>query len=409
MSEPLFADLNGSNCLVGGMAAISFSSTEDINADYAMATAVCMGGEQTKGSEVEVVIGGVSLGEWVIDDWRIVQSGPETWRRPQGGTWGHIPMVQMTLRRKGWLEARATLSKSVLGSDRYPPKFCTADHYEELREDAQERVNNKEIHYTQMLKELGSWIVVNSGREIIQWICGLVGLSVTFRSACDCVAPEYLPVSKTAMAACREVASWSGGDCYLARDGSLIVYDFNEVFNRGQRCPTPVIVTKEEWGENIAYVNQCTVVGSGPVRYWEPPEPPHWRPPGGDPTIPAYDPGYPGYWRTGAVRAVEVTESYADGFPTVEQRIEINEYDITPAVASKIAKSVLAKAALASYYVSYTGPGMGSQTYEPVNSACFAVKHNLTWNGTAYRYFVIIEGSRATVPFGGGTSTTGWW
>lgn len=408
MPEPLFADLNGSNCLVGDMTAVSFSSTEDIHADYAMATAVCKGGEQTKGTELEAIIGGSSVGEWVIDDWRIVESGPETWRRPQGGTYGHIPLVHLALRRKGWLQARATLSKSLLGSDRYPPKFCSAEHFEELREDARERAFNGEIHWAQVARELGPWIVVTSGKEIISHLCALVGLPVSFRAACDCVAPEYLPVSKSVMAACREVASWSGADCYLARDGGLVIYDFNEVFNRGQQVPTPQIVTKLEYGESIPYVNQCTVVGSGPYRYWVPPEPPHFRTPGGNPNIPPYDPGRPGYWRYGAVKAVEVTETVPDGFPVVEQRIEINEYDITPAVASRIAKAVLSKAQLAAVYVSYTGPGMGSQTYEPVKSGCFSVKHQLSWNGGAYRYFVTIEGTRAIVPFSG-DSVGGWW
>jgi len=408
MSEPLFADLNGSNCLVGGLTAISFSASEDIHTDYAMATAVCKGGEQTKGSVVEAVIGGESVGEWVIDDWRLVYSGTETWRRPQGGSYGHISLVQMTLRRKGWLQARATLSRSLLGSDRYPPKFCSTDHFEDLRDDAKARAAAGEIHYAQMLRELGAWIVVSSGKDIISYLCGLVGLSVTFRSSCDCVAPEYLPVTKSVMAACREVASWSGGDCYLARDGTLIVYDFNEVFNRGQQVPVPQVVTKIEYGENIPYINQCTVVGSGPSRYWVPPEPPHFRPPGGNPNIPPFDPGHAGYWRYGSVRGVEVTETFSDGLPTVEQRVEINEYDINPSVASKLAKSILAKAVLAAYYVSYMGPGMGSQSCEPVNSACFAVKHSLTWNGSAYRYFVTIEGCRAVASFST-EAPDGWW
>ncbi|MBN1630657.1 MAG: hypothetical protein JW990_12900, partial [Thermoleophilia bacterium] len=147
MSTPLFADLTGANCLVGGMTAVSFASTEDINADYAMATAVCRGGEQAKGTDLEAVIGGASLGEWTIDDWKIVQSGPETWRCPAGGSWGHIDLVHLTLRRKGWLQARSTISKSLLGADHYPPKYCTVDHYEELRVEAQERARNKEIHY----------------------------------------------------------------------------------------------------------------------------------------------------------------------------------------------------------------------------------------------------------------------
>lgn len=408
MSEPLFADFNGSNCLVGGMTAVSFSSTEDINADYAMATAVCKGGEQTKGAEVEAIIGGASLGSWVIDDWRIVASGPETWRRPQGGSYGHISLVHLTLRRKGWLQARSTLSKSLLGSDRYPPMFCSAEHYEDLRDDAMERARNGDIHYAQAYRELGSWIVVSSGQEIISHLCGLAGLAVSFRASCGCVAPEYLPVSKSIMAACREVASWSGADCYLARDGTLIVYDFNEVFNRGQRQPQPSIVTKIEYGENIPYINQCTVVGRGTYRYWVPPTPPRIRPPGGNPLLPSYVPGRPGYWRYGASKAVEVTITVPDGLPIVEQRIEINEYEITPSVASMIAKAVLGKAALAAYYASYTGPGMGCQGYEPVNSACFAVKNQLTWNGTAYRYFATIEGTRAVVPFTE-ESNSGWW
>ena len=71
-------------------------------------------------------------------------------------------------------------------------------------------------------------------------------------------------------------------------------------------------------------------------------------------------------------------------------------------------RRVAVQAAMAAAFVSYTGPGMGCQGYEPVNSCCFAVKHSLTWNGNAYRYFVTIEGSRATAQFSG-ASVGGWW
>ncbi len=415
MTQTFFEDLNGSNCTVGGQTIISLSVTESMDADYATASAVCIatGGGHAKGAEVEIVEGGIPTGLWVVDSWTTRVSGPETWRAKQGEAYAHIPFLTYTLRRRGYKEARATLSKSLLGSDHYPPKFCTTAHFGDLRDDANERRTNGELSLSQYNNELGSWIQVGSGSDIIDWICGKVGLSVTYMADLSCCAPEYLPVSKSVMAACREVASWAGADCYLARDGTLLVYDFNEQFNRGASVPQPTTVTKVEEKDSLFPISQCTVVGSGPAKYWVPAHPGHPRPPGGNPNIPAYDPPRPGYWETGnTIRAVEVTVTVPDGdCSIIEQRVEINEYYISPSIAEKIAQVTLAKAILGGTTVSLQGPAEGMQAVEPVLGQCFSVQRSLTWTGKAYRYLITIDGPRIQVNFPGPETdpSTPWW
>jgi hypothetical protein len=319
-------------------------------------------------------------------------------------------MVSYTLRRSGYLQARTTLSRSLLGSEHYPPKFVTRDRYQDIRTDLYAKEANGEISSWDRRKQLGSYIQVANARGIIAWIAGAVGLGITYGSSLDACADEYTPVSKSAIAAIKEVAGWSGADCYLTRSGTLLVYDFNEKFNRGQSTPQPATVVAIEEKAAIFPINQVTVVGSGYAKYWVPAVPGRLRPPGGNPNLPEYDPGRPGYLKTGERRkAVEVTESVGDVAPVVEQRIEINEYPINPALALKLAQATLGKAVLSSATATFDGPATGSCGIEPVLSKVFSVRRTLNWNGTAYRHLITIVGPRVTINFPGGESTGGWW
>ena len=100
--------LTGANCTLGGQALISLSATEDVDADYATATAVCIaeGGAHAAGETVQTVEAGVSTGYWVVEDPMTLKSGEKTWRRKNGAGFAHIPWVTYRLRRQGYHEAR---------------------------------------------------------------------------------------------------------------------------------------------------------------------------------------------------------------------------------------------------------------------------------------------------------------
>jgi hypothetical protein len=90
--------------------------SEDVDADYDTASVVTLGpdGLFAIGSVLETVEGGVSTGRWEVEDPVQSVSGEKTWRRREGSAgYAHIPLCSYKLRRKGYMAARATLSRGV--------------------------------------------------------------------------------------------------------------------------------------------------------------------------------------------------------------------------------------------------------------------------------------------------------
>ena len=94
---------------------------------------------------------------------------------------------------------------------------------------------------------------------------------------------------------------------------------------------------------------------------------------------------------------------------TVEQRIEINQYPINPAIAQGIARQMLTKAYLHANTQTLQGPAEGAQAFEPIAHKLFSVTRTLDWNGTAYRYMCTLTGTTASIPWGATASDYGWW
>jgi len=408
-----FESLTGANCTVGGQTILSLSVTEDMSADYATATAICLapGGPWPQGSHVETVEGGVSTGLWCITEAGGRYSGRDTWRRRAGdAVYRHLPFVSYQMKRAGYQQARSTISKRYVGKDKYPPKFATRDHLEQVKEELAARKDAGEIDGFQYRSELGSYIPVGGAKDIINHIARWVDLPIVYRASLPCCAGLYEPVSKPAMTAIKEIASWSGADCYLDRRGRLVVYDFDEVFNRGGWMPKPRSITEMEHSESLCEVTQVTVVGSGYGAYEIPATPGHFRPPGGNPNIPQWVEARPAQKVKGTtLKAVEETADLPGQGVTVEQRIEINQYPINPAIAQGIARQMLTKAYLHANTQTLQGPAEGAQAFEPIAHKLFSVTRTLDWNGTAYRYMCTLTGTTASIPWGATASDYGWW
>jgi len=407
-----FESLTGANCTVGGQSIISLTVTEDMEADYDTASAICLapGGVHARGAQVQTIEGGVSTGYWVVDDAAAITSGSRTWRRRQGEyAPAHLPLVSYRLRRKGYLEARATLSKSTLGADNYPPKFCTRHRMGEINDDITARVKAGELTYLRAAQERGSWRQVAGAADIIRTVCGWVRLPVSFRVNLGACAEEYLPVGKSALAVCKEVASWSAASCHLDRGGTLVVYDWQQVYGQGSPIPLPPSLVECEEHQALASPTQVTVVGKGyrGKVVERPAEPGHWSASGR-----VWHPAQPAVREVvGRVEtAVEVTESIgAPGGRHVEERIEINHYPLDPQLAQAIARERLSRAELLALSGTYEGPAEGCQSYTPVTHRIFNLSRTLTWTGQAYRYEISITGPRAVMTWGDILDDTGWW
>lgn len=391
-----FGNLTGANCTLGGQAIISLQATEDIDADYDTASAVCLApsGPHAKGAIVQTVEGGVSTGYWHIDEARSIRSGERTWRkRSSTGAWGHLPLYAYRLRRKGYLAARSTLTPSNIGGDNFPPKFMPQAEYDSLRMDLFTQLSQGILGYWEYLATLESWRPVGGAADIVRTICGWVGLPVSFACSLPVCAPEYIPTGKPAIAAVREVASWSGASCYLNRSGTLVVYDWLNTYSRGGgTVPRPASVLSEEIQDSVYSANTVTVIGT--ERYWAA-TPGTW-----DPETASFVGGGWG-WQT---RAVEVTEgiAMATNERPVEERMEIRDYPITVELATKLARERLARIALAAGAGHWRGPAEGSQTITPITSHVFEVSRTLEWTGHGYRYEIEITGPTADISWGGG-------
>lgn len=386
-------NLNGGNCQVGGQSIISLSVTEDIDADYDTASAVCLapGGPHAKGTIVQTVEGGEGTGYWHIGDVTTIRSGERTWRSTGGGAFEHLPLVQYQLRRKNWLNARATISPLVIGRDNFPPKWVPYGDYLNYQIAAINDITAGKLTWDQYRAELAGMRPVGSAEDIIRQICAWVNLPVAFYCSLPNLAPEYSPVNKPAITACKEVAAWSGASCYLNRDGTLCVYDWYETFARGGGgIPMPAVVLGSETHDAIPDINAVTVVGSR--RYWA--------------TIPStwvIDPqtkrgsfvGAGWGYKTEAVEYTEVFARAANEW-AVEERIEISDYYLTPEIAAKIGRERLARVVLHAGTGTYRGPAEGSQSYCPLDYHCFEVSRQLEWDGSKYRYEIEITGPQST-------------
>ena len=410
-----FEGLTGANCTLGGQTIISLSATEDMDADYATASAVCLApnGKHARGSVVQSVEGGASTGYWEVEDPVELRSGERTWRRKAGeASYRHLPLASYRLRRKNYKVTRGTLSKATVGASNFPPKFCTWERWNDLNTELNQKVKDGELDFFAARREARSYHVVAGPTDIIATCCRWFGMQVYYLARLEACPPEYTPVAKTLMIVVKEVAGWSGASVYLNRLGNFVVYDWREVYNRGGSVPQPRAVMEKEEHDGLYPFTQCTVIGKGRGRYWVPPEPGRFRPPGANPDIPQYVPPRAGYWRIlDTIYPVEVTSTaaLASGEKHVEQRIEINDYEIHPTLAGRLAGLQVARAMLMAATVTYKGPAEGSQAVNPVDYKVFTVQRNLEWTGTAYRYFIEITGPRWNVDNGGGTSVNGWW
>lgn len=394
MGQTFSHNLNGSNCHLSGQALISLQVTEDLNADYDTASAVCLapGGPHAKGSLVQTVEGGTSTGWWHVDDAVSIRSGKRTWRmRCDTGARGHLPLYEYRLRRKGWLAARSTISPGNIGSENFPPRFCPQDAYSAMTTDAFQAVSRGELSWDEYWKVTAGWRPVGGAADVIRTLCGWASLSVSFRCSLPVMAPEYQPVGTTIIAACKEVAGWSGASCYLNRNGTLVVYDWSDTFARpGRSVPMPAAVLDEELHDAIYQANAVCVVGT--ERFWQA-TPGTWNP-----TTRSFEGGGFGY----GTRAVEATEylARAQNERVVEERIEIGDYFITQELARNLARERLSRIALDASLGRWEGPAEGSQAYRPIDYHCFEVSRSLEWTGTFYRYEIEIVGPQAFVSWG---------
>ena len=407
-----FESLTGANCTVGGQTIISLTATEDMEADYDTASAICLapGGIHDRGTQVQTVEGGVSTGLWITDDAAWIYSGRKTWRRRSGtDAYTHLPLVSYRLRRKGYLQARATISRATLGTDNYPPKFCTQQRMYEINQEINARIKAGELTYYAANRERGTWRPVAGAADIIRTVCGWVGLPVSFRVNLKACAEEYMPVGKTALAVCKEVASWSGASCHLNRSGTLVVYDWQQVYGQASSVPMPQSLLEIEEHQAVPSPTQVTVVGKGykGVVVDRPAKPAGWSPSG------IWRPAQPAatYISGRHEKAVEVTESIGvpGGGRHVEERIEINNYPLDPQLAQAIARERLARAELQALSGTYQGPAEGCQSYAPITHRIFSVTRTLNWTGSAYRYEITICGPRATMSWGSILDDSGWW
>jgi hypothetical protein len=383
-------NLNGSNCTVGGQTIISLSATEDIDADYDTASAVCLapGGPHAKGAIVQTKEGGVSTGYWHIDEVVTPRSGQRTWRSTGGAAFDHLPLYQYRMRRKGWLAARATLGPMVLGRENFPPRWVPFISYQNMVAAMTTAIGAGSLTWQELWATTAGMRPVGSAEDIIRQICAWVGLPVTFKCQLPVLAPEYSPVNKPAISALREVASWSGASVMLNRNGTIVIYDWQDTFSRGgSTVPMPAALLESEEHDAIPSVNAVTVVGTD--RWWAA-QPATWN----TETM-SFDGGGFGW----ATAAVEVTESIAraDNEWPVEQRIEISDYFITPDLARRLAREQLSRAALEAGVGNYRGPAEGSQAICPVTSHCFSVSRSLEWDGSKYRYEIDITGPRSSI------------
>jgi hypothetical protein len=374
------AGLTGANCTLGGQALISLSATEDIDADYATATAVCIaeGGAHAAGATVETVEAGVSTGYWVVEDPMTLKSGEKTWRRKNGAGFAHIPWVTYRLRRKGYHEARASLSRANLGSDSFPPKFWSTDYWWRTNNQLVTQMQRGEIDVWEYQRRMAGSRVVATGSDIIRQLCALMGLAVEFAAQCPVIVDEYLPVNKPLITAVKEVASWSGCSVYLTRTGVLKVFDFAESYGRGGGIPTPAAVLEWEHHDSLYPVTHVTVVGehydwSTVFMGFDQPFLSQWQ------------------WQRQTI-PIEWTESVAmaTGMKAVEERIELREYSVTPLLAQKVARERLTRAVLGSGTVRTRGPADGCQSIQPLSSRVFSVTRSLEWGGDGYRYDIDI-------------------
>lgn len=386
-------NLNGSNCHLSGQAFISLQVSEDLDADYDTASAVCLApdGPHSKGEIVRTVEGGVSTGYWHVDAVVRRRSGERTWRtRCDTGARGHLPLYEYRLRRSGWLAARSTISAANIGADNFPPKFCDQGSYDRMMQDASQAVSRGEITEWEYWNIARGWRPVGSAPDIIRTLCGWVGLPVSFRCSLPVIAPEYIPVGKPIITACKEVASWSGASCYLNRSGTLVIYDWLETFARGGRTvPMPAAVLEDELHDAIYSTNSVTVIGT--ERFWA------FTPSTWNNETRTFDGGGFGW----ATRAVEVTASLemATNERQVEERIEVSDYFITCDVATWLAWSRLGRVALEAAIGRWRGPAEGSQAYCPLDYHAFEVTRTLEWTGKFYRYEIEIAGPQSFLSF----------
>ena len=397
MGQTFSKNLTGANCQLGGQAIISLSVSEDVEADYATASATCLApsGPHSKGAVVTSVEGGVSTGQWEVDDPVRLRSGDRTWRRRAGeGHYRHLPLVHYKLRRRGYNRCRSTLSASNIGQDHFPPKFCTLGRFAEITNELLAKRLAGEIHSAELERIRRSWHPVYNAGDIISTMCSWVGQPVAFWcSLSGPCAPEYQPIGKPLIAACKEVAAWSGASLYLDRTGTLIVYDFAHQYGRaGGGVPMPRAVLAEELHDGLYGTNVVTVVGwgyTGPYVY----------------------PSSLFATRERKTAAVEWSEglSRAQGERAVEERIEIREYPITPTLAQKIARERLTRIALSAGAGSWRGPAEGSESYSPLTHRVFAVDRTLEWDGSKYKYEIELTGPRSSLSWGGSVSSEGWW
>lgn len=420
------------SCTLGGQPIVSLTVTESADADYDTASCVTVGSAGGKGDVVESIEAAVSTGYWEVEDRVLMYSDRTLKWDPDTGEPFHLPLVSYSLRRKGYMAARATISRDMVAGS-YPPRFCSSDYYWALvpvlanrifaamgalgvaaDADAQAAARAAlTAAVTDQTNRLGALRPVGAPSEIVAAICSWVGLSVTGASLLTAMPNEYTPAGKTVITALKEIAGWSGCSVRLHRSGALEIYNWSTAFGGGS-APHPANVFSEEQHDGLYPTNQFTVVGTsysgGTLGQWDhSTTPPTWVP---------WDPTTGTVANPEAISAVESTAKIqaADGEYCVEERVEVKDYNITSALAQSLARGRAARVLLAASIVRRSGPGLGSQTYTPVTHRLFSVSRSLEWTGSKYRYTVTMDAPSGsldsiettdvgTVSGGGGTTT----
>jgi len=223
-----------------------------------------------------------------------------------------------------------------------------------------------------------------TGGDVIRHMCGLMGLPVTFLAQCPTMVDEYIPIGKPLITAVKEVASWSGCSVYLGRDGTLVIYDFVAAY--GGSAPHPGIVLEEETHDALYSYTFVTVVGEHVS--WD--------------NVMVITPGPLFPITTSELQKTTVPVEWSEGIAAapgtkhIEERIEVREYSLTPAMAQQMARERLTRIAFAAGTTIRRGYADGCQSIQPLYSQALSVTRNLEQSEGAFKYTIDI-----TAPWSG--------
>jgi hypothetical protein len=412
---------SGANCTLGGQTLINWLATESVDSDYDTASAITIGpaGPFPKGTSLRSIEGGVDTGGWVVEDASKELDGSRTWRSKSGSAMAHIPLVSYSLRRVGYLQARTTLSEDCVGRGAYPPQFCTPDYMTYTILGGQPLTDGSGGTSPGLLTDLAagkidqptvwarkqSWQVVTGAQDMILQIAALAKVNVNFQVGLPGCASNYAPADKPALTAIKEIAAWSGASCWLDHEGVIQVFGWEQAF-AGVCQARPGYVLTSETHQNLYSPTHVTVVGTMQGQTWVPPTQGRWVSgrvdPDGTVIPPRYEPPRAGYSAPAGPptpQCVVVALACPEATYPVNERIQIQDYNITINLAAAMAKERLAYVHLMATASKWSGPGEGHQSLHPLTQNILEVTRRLDWSGSYYKYTLDITGATGPPAF----------